>query len=207
MVQVLAIDIGDHRDDGRELEERAVALVGLRYQEIAVAHPGVRAAHGAHAAADHHRRVEASVVQDGGGHRRGGGLAVAARHRNAVLQPHQLGQHLAARDDRDLQTARLLHLGVRFVDRGADNEGAGAGEIGGAVAFEHTGAHRGKPLGNGRKLHIRPADLVTEVEQHFGNAAHSDPAYARKMKMLGAKKHFLNVLFRLAGPVSTEFLG
>ena len=38
-------------------------------------------------------------------HRRGRGLAVAARHRDAVLDAHQLAQHLGARDDRDVARA------------------------------------------------------------------------------------------------------
>ena len=70
VVQVLAIDVGDHGDDRRELQEGAVALVGFHHQEIAVAHARVRAAHGADAAAHHHRRIEPGVVQNGGGHAR-----------------------------------------------------------------------------------------------------------------------------------------
>ena len=29
VVEVLAVDVGDHREDGRELQKGAVALVGL----------------------------------------------------------------------------------------------------------------------------------------------------------------------------------
>jgi hypothetical protein len=33
VVEMLAVDVGDHRDDGRQLEERAVALVGLHHRK------------------------------------------------------------------------------------------------------------------------------------------------------------------------------
>ncbi len=37
-IEVLAIYIGYHRHDGRELQKGAVALVGLYYQKVAVTH-------------------------------------------------------------------------------------------------------------------------------------------------------------------------
>ena len=49
----------------------------------------------------------------------------------------------------------------------------------------------------GGKLQVGPADLVAQVEQHFGDAAHADAADAREMQVLGTKKHFLMLLFRL----------
>ena len=204
VIQVLAIDVGDHGDDGRELEERAVALVGFHHQEIAVADARVRAAHGADASADHHGGVEAGVVQDGGGHRGGGGLAVAAGDGDAVLQAHQLGQQFAARDHGDLQAARFLHLGVLFIDGGTDHQGARAGDVGRGVAFEDTGAHGGQALGDRRQLHVGAGDLVAQIEQHLGDAAHADAADSREMQVLGSKKHFLIVLFRLSGQLSIE---
>ena len=150
VVQVFAVDVGDDREDGRELEERAVAFVGFHHQEIAVAHARVGAAHGAHAAAHHHGGVEAGVIQDGGGHGGGGGFAVAAGDGDAVLEAHQLGQQLAARDHRDLQAAGFLDFGVLFVDRGTDHQGAGSGDVGRGMAFVDGGAQGGQTLGDRR---------------------------------------------------------
>jgi hypothetical protein len=56
-VHVLAVEIGDHGEDGRELEEGAVALVGLGHQVLRRAQPGVRAQR-VHAAAHDHRGIE-----------------------------------------------------------------------------------------------------------------------------------------------------
>ena len=97
VIQVFAVHVGDHRDDRRQLEEGAIAFVGFHYQEIAMPNARVGAAHRADAPAYHHRRVKTRVVKNGRGHRRGGGLAVAARHRDTVLEAHELRQQLAAR--------------------------------------------------------------------------------------------------------------
>src|ERR1017187_8517597 len=207
VVHVFAIDVGDHRQDGGELQEGAVAFVGFGHQEIAAAHARVGAAHGTNTATDHYRGIQARVIENGGGHGSGGGLTVAAGHGDAVLQAHQLGQHFAARDDRDLQAARLLHFGVGFVHGGADHQRTRTGDVRRSVAFEDARAHGFEALGGRRKLKVGTADLVSEVEQHFGYAAHSDSADPREMEVLGTKKHFLNVLFRLAGLVSIENCG
>src|SRR5438876_9905218 len=53
VVEVLAIDVGHHRDDGREEEEGAVALVRLGDQELAL--PQARGAR-----PDHGRRRQAA---------------------------------------------------------------------------------------------------------------------------------------------------
>ena len=110
-VEVLAVDVGDHGQGRGELEERAVRLVGLRHQELALAQPRARA-EDAEPPAHHHRGVEPAAVEHQRHHRGGRGLAVAARHRDPVLEAHQLGQHLGARDHGDPVAPRLGHLGV-----------------------------------------------------------------------------------------------
>ena len=42
-------------------------------------------------------------------------------------------------------------------------------------------------------------DLVAQIQQHFSDAAHANASNSREMKVLGSKKHFLIVLFRLIG--------
>ena len=58
MVEVLGIDVGDDRDVGGQLEERAVALVGLDHHPVAGAEPRVGAI-GVDDAAVDHGRIEA----------------------------------------------------------------------------------------------------------------------------------------------------
>ena len=86
---------------GRELQERAVALVGFGDQVLRLAEAGVRA-HGIDAAADDHGGVESAGGEHCGDHRGGGGLAMHAGDGDAVLQAHEFGEHLGALDDRDV---------------------------------------------------------------------------------------------------------
>ena len=144
-VHVLAVDVGDHREDGRELEERAVAFVGFGDQVLRLAQARV-GAHGVHAAADDHGGVEPAGGEHGGDHRGGGGLAVHAGDGDAVLQAHQFGQHLGARNDGDVGGARGGDLGIVGANRRAGDDHLGAGDVLGAVAFEDDGAEGGQAL-------------------------------------------------------------
>ena len=81
--------------DRRELKERPVALVGFGDQVLRLAEARV-GAHGVDASADDDGGIEAPGGEHGGDHRGGGGLAVHAGDGDAVLQAHQLGQHLGA---------------------------------------------------------------------------------------------------------------
>ena len=59
-------------------------------------------AHGVHATSDDYRGIEAASCQNRGDHRRGRGLAMHAGDGDAILQPHQLGQHLGALNHGDV---------------------------------------------------------------------------------------------------------
>src|SRR5262249_49297404 len=56
-VEVLAVDVRDHGDGRRQLQERAVGLVGLRDHVLAAAQASARAQH-AEPSPDHHRGIE-----------------------------------------------------------------------------------------------------------------------------------------------------
>ena len=97
---------------GHEPQERAVALVGLRDQHLALAEPRVRA-QADHAPADDRGRVEPARREHLGGHRGRRGLAGRAADRHAVLHAHQLGEHLGARDHGDAGQLGGAQLRVR----------------------------------------------------------------------------------------------
>ncbi len=115
-LQVLLVDVGDDGHRRRQLQERAVALVGLDDHELAAAQPRA-AAEGAEPPADDRRRIEAAALEHERDHRRGRRLAVGARHRDAVLQAHQLGEHLGARDHGDAAPGGFDDLGIRWGGR------------------------------------------------------------------------------------------
>ena len=95
VIEVLGVDRRHDRDGRRQLQERAVRLVGLGDQELALAEPGVRA-EARHPSAHDDRRIVVALGEHGADHRGGRRLAVGAGDRDAVLEAHQLGQHLGA---------------------------------------------------------------------------------------------------------------
>src|SRR6266436_1747858 len=135
VVEVLGVDRRDDRDRRRQLQERPVGLVGLGDEELALAQSRVRA-EARHSPPHDDRRIEAALGQNGADHRRRGRLAVRARHRDAVLEAHQLGEHLRARDRRDLALARGLDLDVVPRDRRGIDDDVRALDVRGLVADE-----------------------------------------------------------------------
>ena len=113
------------------------------------------------------------------------------------LEPHELGQQLAARNDRNLQTPRFLDFGIAFVHRGSDHNSFGAGHIGRAVPFVDHGAESREPGRDRGQLQVGSADGITQIQQHFGDAAHPDASDTDEMQVLIFEKHLLTVLFLL----------
>src|SRR5271165_3374153 len=103
-IHVLAVEVGDDGENGRQLQEGAVALVRLRDKVLRLAEARVRA-QSIDAAAHDHGRIEATGGEHSGDHRCGGGLAVHAGDGDSILEAHELGKHLRALDDGNLSAA------------------------------------------------------------------------------------------------------
>src|ERR1700730_1008761 len=106
LVQMLAVDGGHDSDDGRKQQEAAVAFVGFDHEEFAFAE-SCRSSGLIDAPADDKRGIKMRSRKHRGDDGGRGGLAVRAGHRDAVFQPHQLGQHFRARDYRNLSLVRF----------------------------------------------------------------------------------------------------
>ena len=89
VIHVLAVDVGDHGDNGRKKQKAPVALVGFSDENFPLPHLRIGAEH-MESTADDHRWIEPGAAQDCGDHRSRCCLAVAARDRDAVLHAHQL---------------------------------------------------------------------------------------------------------------------
>ena len=105
-------------------------------------------------------------------HRGGGGLAVRAGDRDAVLEPHQLGQHLGAGDDRDLAAARLHDLRVVLADRRRDDHHVDVGHVLGGVALLHHAAQAGQ-----QRIELRVAAAESEHRSAQDYRAHQRSAF------------------------------
>jgi hypothetical protein len=187
VVEMLGVDVGDDGDVGRQLEEGAVALVGLDHHPLAFAHAGVGAV-GVDDAAVDDGRVEPACVEQRRHHRGRRGLAVRAADGDRVAEAHQLGQHLGAAHDRQKLLARRLQFGIGLLDRGRDDDHLGVAEVLGLWPTKHS-----MPLSRRRwTLAPRPGRSpapVAEIVQHLGDAAHADAADADEMHEADGLRH------------------
>ena len=104
MIHVLRIDVRDDGNRRRQLDDRAVGLIGLDNHPVALPQPRIRAI-GIDDAAIDHRRIEPACFEQRGHHRRSRRLAMCTGDGHGALQAHQLGQHLGALDRRRVARA------------------------------------------------------------------------------------------------------
>src|SRR5712692_286890 len=183
LIEMLAGDGGDGGDNGREQQEAAVAFVGFDDEELAL----TESSGGAgliDAAADDKCGIEMRRSENGSDHGGRGGFPVSAGHGDAVLEAHQFGQHFCAGDDRDLFLVRFDNFGVVDLDRRRRHYHVRALHVCGFVPFVNRGAEILQAFRDVRGLGVGAGNGIAEREQHFGDAAHADAAYAHQMNAL-----------------------
>ncbi|OQC00428.1 MAG: hypothetical protein BWX80_03434 [Candidatus Hydrogenedentes bacterium ADurb.Bin101] len=156
-------------------------LVRFRDQVIPRSPPGVCAATMQDAA--HNRSgAQIRIFQERADHGSGRCLAMGAAHHNGIrLQPHQIGQQVAAMNHRYLAAARSLYLNIVRGDGGGDDHNTRVSHMGRVMPDMKSEAVTLQPDSNGRRLHIRAGHLIPQIQQDFGQAAHADAAYTHKM--------------------------
>ncbi|SOY49839.1 hypothetical protein CBM2585_A160381 [Cupriavidus taiwanensis] len=189
-VHVVGIDIGDDLDDREQVQERGIRLVGLGHDEIAGAQARVGAGR-VQPAADDEGRIEAAFGQHRCHQAGSGGLAVRAGDGHALLQPHQFGQHHRARHHRDALAARGQYFGVVAADGGRHHHRVGAAHVGSVMAVHDGGAQRRQAPRGGVVAHVRARDLVSQVQQDLGDAAHAGAADAHEVDVLDDMLHWI----------------
>ena len=180
MIEMFRIDIGDDGDVGGQLQKRAVALVRLDDHPVARAAPRIGAI-GVDDAAVDDGGIEAGGVEQGRDQRSRRGLAVGAGDRDALLEPHQLGEHLGAPDDGNAPQARRRQLRIVAPDRSGDDDHRGVADLRRVMADEHARATFAQAFDVGVVARVRALHLVTDIEQHLGDAGHADAADADEM--------------------------
>ena len=140
-------------------------------------------------AADDERRVEAALGEHRRDEARRRRLAVRARDRDALLHPHQLGQHQRARHDRHAALARGHDFGVVGGDRGRHDDRVGVGDVGRRVADGDLDAEALEAARRGARGEIRAGHPVALRRQHFGDAAHAGAADADEVHALDLVLH------------------
>ena len=173
VVEMLGVDIGDDDDVGRQLQEGAVAFVGLHHHPVAGAEPRIGAI-GIDDAAVDDGRIE--IAEQRCHHRGRRGLAMGAGNRDAAFQPHQFGQHFGAAHHRNALGARRHQFRIVALDRGRDHDDVGAVDILGLVADRNLDALLAQPRDVAAFGRVRALHGIAEIAQHLGDAAHADAA-------------------------------
>jgi hypothetical protein len=106
---------------------------------------------------------------------------VGAGDRDALLEPHQLGEHLGAPDDGTAPQAGGRQLRVVAPDRSGDDDHRGVADLRRVMADEHARATFAQALDIGVVARVRALHLVTDIDQHLGDAGHADAADADEM--------------------------
>ena len=149
VVEVVGFDVRDDGGLGRELEERAVALVGFHDHPLAVVVRGVRADF-VEIAADDERRSPARRAQDQRQHRRRRRLAVTARDRDPAPCGDDGPQRIGASVNGDPPVAGRHDFRVRRRDRGRDHDRVDVvGHVLGSVTDDRVDLGGAQPLERG----------------------------------------------------------
>ena len=98
VLQVVGVDIRQHRVHRRQVQEGGVTLVRLRHDIFPLAEPGMGTGH-VQAPADNIGGIVHALRQQAGDQAGGCGFAVGTGHRDPFPETHQFGQHFRARDD------------------------------------------------------------------------------------------------------------
>ena len=194
MIGVVEFQIGDQTQPGAELHQRAIALIGLGYQQFAAAMVTI-AAEGRHHAADHGGGILAGGRQQGGHQGAGGGFAVAAGHGDGGLAVDQGSQHIGAvahgqSEAADLQQFRIAGRYGRadHHQRRLGGSAADGGHRGRVLFPEHPHAQLAQLVHHLALARIRPTHRVAPLGQDPGQGRHADAPHTDEVERLVAIK-------------------
>src|SRR5215831_56113 len=138
LIEVLAVDGGDHGDDGRVVEEAAVTFVCFDDEVFALPKPGGGSGL-IDFSADDKSRVEMRSGENRSNHGGCGGFAVRPGDGDAVLEAHQLGKHFRPRNNGYFAFMRLDDFGIFVLDCRRDDDDVRVKDVRSLVSFEDGG--------------------------------------------------------------------
>ena len=179
IVQVICLDVQDHRQRGAEIQEGVAVFTALHDDGITVAHPVTGVEQG-QITADHDGGVPLGGHEDVGHHRGGSGLAMGAGDADGVLiRLHDHAPCLCPLKDRDTGGTGGLDLRIVVVGGGGTDDALRPLDILGTVTDLHMDAMGDQLIGRNRGIHIRtgngqPHALKHQPQRPHGNAADTD---------------------------------
>ena len=184
VLEVVGLDAGDQRDLGAELEERAVALVGLDDEPPTVtAAAGRRVPDGvpagAQLAADDERRPETGLAEHEREHRRRRRLAVASGDGDRPPLRADPGEGVGPPQERDAAPERLGDLDVRVGDRRRPRDGLDIrADVLGTLPHRDLDTEGAQPVEHRRLLDVAAGHLVPHGGEHRRDRGHPRPGGA-----------------------------
>ena len=170
--EVIVVDIGDHRDQRLQVQERRIALIGLGH-EISTGTESRIGPRTLQTTTDDEGRILATLGEYRRHEARGCGLAVRSGHGNGRAKSHEFTEHLGARHHRNAALEGARHFGVVARDSRRDDHNICAIDIGGLVTKGDSCAELRQTLRHGVRLEVTALHAIAEIEQHFGNTTHA----------------------------------
>ena len=192
VVEMVGIDIGDHGDRRRKFEERAVGLVGLGDQELPLAELGVGPERSSRppmttvGSMPPWDRIVATML-----------VVVVLPWVPAMAMPYFIR----------ISSASISARGITGISRRCASSTSGLSartavevtttstsrEILAAMAVDDLRPQLHQALGDLALLQVGAGDLVAEIEQHLGDAAHADAADADKVDFTDLAEHSVSL--------------
>ena len=181
IIQVIIVDIQDHRDIGTQFEETFHVFTGFRDEELAVTALG-RTADQIQDTADVDGGAYACQLEDRGGHGSRRGLSVCSgdADRSLILR-HQLTKEHGALDDREPFFLCSYDLGIIVMDGCCAYDDSRACDVFRSMADKDRDAALTQMLDDRGVRDIRTADMIPFVYQNGSKAAHAGTADADHM--------------------------
>ena len=176
---VVELGVREHGDPRRELEQRAVRLVGLDHEPLPRPPAGVGAGR-ADLAADQVAGIEAAAAQRVHDHARGRRLAVRPGHRDRRPQARDLAEQVGAVQLTQAALARRHALRVVRRDRARDDDLGALGDVRGIVPGRRHDPGRPQVRRVGRP--VGASHFGAECACDDGEAAHPGAADADEVQ-------------------------
>ena len=173
IIQMLLLDVQHDRVLGMVEGERAIALVALGHEELALRVPVRVRAEDRDLRADVVRGIHAAHAQDVRGHRGGRRLPVHAADDDALLAVQHRRQRVGAAHHVAARADRLVVFGIPRPDGGGVDDEIGVRDVRRVVVLVKVEAERLEPRDLDVHRLVRAAHLVAEREQEPGDAAHA----------------------------------
>ena len=187
-IQMVTINVENHRYRGTEGEERVLVFTGFGNKQITFANPQ-RAADGRQVAAYHNRRIQLSRLGKGSDHCSGGSFAVGAGNADHLgIMRHNEAPCFGTGNHRDACGAGGSDFGIVIVDRSGANDQSGIPYIVRAVTDGNGNTLLIQLKGIDRTVTVAAANVSAHIFQHFCQSTHGNAADTDQMdRRIGAE--------------------